>query len=129
MTSSSPMSDRPVMLPAGRARLWMRRVPTGSPAPAMMMGVVSVASRTARTAALPGRDDCIDPLGEQILGKRSEARIPTIGPVLNDLDVLSVQVTMGAKLSAKRLLSRSGEFAVEDPKNADARDARYRLRR
>src|SRR6516162_3762508 len=45
--------DRPVTLPPGRARLAIRPVPTGSPAPAKTMGMTDVASMAATTTAVP----------------------------------------------------------------------------
>src|SRR6516165_7450622 len=49
---STETAERPVILPPGRARLAMNPEPTGSPTPAMTMGMVDVARRAAIVAAV-----------------------------------------------------------------------------
>src|SRR5262249_12269032 len=78
--------DRPVTLPPGRASEATRPVPTRAPAPAITIGMTSVAFFAAMDDVVPISDDDIDLEPDELGRDLGEALLASLGPAILDGD-------------------------------------------
>jgi hypothetical protein len=107
-----------VVLPPGRDRLAMKPARTGSPTPAMTMGILEVARRARRFSA--DRDDDIDLVLDQVAGQLIETIAHAIGISVLKADVLVLHPAVLAQPFPHSDVRRSVESIPAVPRKSRA---------